>query len=89
MFAKWLGRLWHTGDPVVEQSAPAEPGQACVHGVDSLQECGPCAVAAIKRSLAQAQASGDAEAVDRLLGALSAVMARQARLRRSVPRRPS
>lgn len=80
MIRRILGWL-RSGDPVVEQSAPAEPG--CVHGVPESRECGVCAIAAIDRQLVEAVAARDEEAIDRLLAQRSAV--RRRHVRSSVP----
>jgi hypothetical protein len=86
MFARILGWLRLRPGPVVEQIPLAESA-VCVHGMPVDEECGVCTIAAIDEALIAA--AGDEAAVDRLLAARSRVRARQLRLRRSTPGRPS
>lgn len=86
MIRRLLGWLRYAdGGPVDEQSAPAD--RVCPHGVDSLEECGPCTITAIDAAILDAVADRHTAAVDRLLEARSAVRRRH-RVRTSVPVTP-
>lgn len=80
MFAKLLGWLRHTGDPVVEQSAPAEPGMHARAVADREAE-----IADIDVYMALARRRGDKVLVDRLLDERNAIRPPRPRLRSSVP----